>query len=154
MSDHPNVETVKLMMEAIFSQDNDTLAKIFTDDFVFHFRAPHPRSRHHRHPTRVVSPARANQEPHHVCLRRCGPQPAHPGRLAAPSGRSGPAGGVARHPPATTSRGTTDRLNRPRSELLGLAQRVERRPRPGVGDPPPRQGERRTERDRLNLVIA
>jgi hypothetical protein len=111
MSDHPNVETVKLMMEAIFSQDNDTLAKIVTDDFVFHFRAPHPRSRHHRHPTRVVSPARANQEPHHVCLRRCGPQPAHPGRLAAPSGRSGPAGGVARHPPATTSRGTTRRTS-------------------------------------------
>lgn len=46
---------------------------------------------------------------------------------------AGPAGGVARHPSATTSRGTTDRLNRPRSELLGLAQRVERRPRPGVG---------------------
>ncbi len=57
MSDHPNVETVKLMMEAIFSQDHATLAKIFTDDFVFHFRAPYPRSRHHRHPTRVVSPA-------------------------------------------------------------------------------------------------
>ena len=32
MSDHPNVKTVNSMTEAIFNQDHDALAKIFTDD--------------------------------------------------------------------------------------------------------------------------
>jgi ketosteroid isomerase-like protein len=41
-TDHPNVATVNRMTTAIFEQDHDTLAKIFTDDLVFHFRAPHP----------------------------------------------------------------------------------------------------------------
>ena len=40
MSKHPHVETVDRMTEAIFSQDHDTLAAIFTDDFVFHHRSP------------------------------------------------------------------------------------------------------------------
>jgi ketosteroid isomerase-like protein len=40
MSNHPHVETVNRMTEAIFSQDHDTLAAIFTDDFVFHHRSP------------------------------------------------------------------------------------------------------------------
>jgi len=47
MSDHPNVETVNRMTEAIFDQDHDTLAKIFTDDLVFHFRGPHPMAGDH-----------------------------------------------------------------------------------------------------------
>ncbi len=41
-NDHPNVETVNGMTEAIFTQDHDTLAKLFTDDFVFHLRGPDP----------------------------------------------------------------------------------------------------------------
>jgi ketosteroid isomerase-like protein len=41
MSNHPNVETVSRMTRAVFDQDHDTLAKIFTDDLVFHFRGPH-----------------------------------------------------------------------------------------------------------------
>jgi ketosteroid isomerase-like protein len=42
MHDHPNVDTVKRMTNAIFDQDHDTLAKIFTDDAVFHLRGPDP----------------------------------------------------------------------------------------------------------------
>jgi len=40
MTKHPHVETVDRMTGAIFSQDHDTLATIFTDDFVFHHRSP------------------------------------------------------------------------------------------------------------------
>ena len=40
MSKHSHVETVDRMTEAIFSQDHDTLAAIFTDGFVFHHRSP------------------------------------------------------------------------------------------------------------------
>jgi ketosteroid isomerase-like protein len=47
MSDHPNVETINGMTEAIFSQDHDALAKVFTDDFVFHLRGPHPMAGDH-----------------------------------------------------------------------------------------------------------
>jgi ketosteroid isomerase-like protein len=46
-SDHPNVETVNRMTEAIFSQDHDTLAKIFTDDAVFHLRGGDPMAGDH-----------------------------------------------------------------------------------------------------------
>ena len=46
-ADHPNVTTVTRMTTAIFEQDHDTLAEIFTDDLVFHFRAPHPMSGDH-----------------------------------------------------------------------------------------------------------
>jgi ketosteroid isomerase-like protein len=46
-SDHPNVETVNRMTEAIFAQDHDTLAKIFTDDLVFHLRGPDPMAGDH-----------------------------------------------------------------------------------------------------------
>ena len=42
MSEHPNVAVINRMTQAIFDEDHDTLAKTFTDDFVFHFRAPHP----------------------------------------------------------------------------------------------------------------
>jgi ketosteroid isomerase-like protein len=37
---HPNVETVARMTAAIFDQDHDALAGIFTDDLVFHLRGP------------------------------------------------------------------------------------------------------------------
>jgi hypothetical protein len=46
-SNHPNVETVHRMTEAIFDQDHDTLAKIFTDDLVFHLRGPDPMAGDH-----------------------------------------------------------------------------------------------------------
>ena len=46
-TDHPNVETVTRMTGAIFDQDHDTLAKLFTDDFVFHLRGPHPLTGDH-----------------------------------------------------------------------------------------------------------
>ena len=42
MSDHPNVKTVNEMTAAIFDQDHDALAKIFTDDLEFHLRGPAP----------------------------------------------------------------------------------------------------------------
>jgi ketosteroid isomerase-like protein len=47
MRDHPNVETVNRMTKAIFDQDHDTLAAIFSDDLVFHFRGPHPLAGDH-----------------------------------------------------------------------------------------------------------
>jgi hypothetical protein len=46
-NDHPNVDTVNRLTTAIFEQDHDTLAKIFTDDLVFHLRAPHPMAGDH-----------------------------------------------------------------------------------------------------------
>jgi len=46
-TDHANVETVNRMTEAIFSQDHDTLAKVFTDDLVFHLRGPDPMAGDH-----------------------------------------------------------------------------------------------------------
>jgi len=47
MSDHPNVATVNDMTKAIFAQDHDALARIFTDDLVFHLRGPHPMAGEH-----------------------------------------------------------------------------------------------------------
>ena len=46
-SPHPNVDTVNRMTPAIVNQDHDTLVKLFTDDFVFHFRGPHPAAGDH-----------------------------------------------------------------------------------------------------------
>jgi ketosteroid isomerase-like protein len=47
-NDHPNVKTVNRMTPAIFDQDHDTLAKIFTDDLVFHLRgSSHPMEGDH-----------------------------------------------------------------------------------------------------------
>jgi hypothetical protein len=46
-TDHPTVQTISSMTEAIFSQDHDALARIFTDDLVFHFRGPHPMAGDH-----------------------------------------------------------------------------------------------------------
>jgi hypothetical protein len=42
-----NVETVNRMTKAIFDQDHDTLATIFTDDLGFHLRGPHPMAGDH-----------------------------------------------------------------------------------------------------------
>ena len=50
--------TVNAMTTAIFDQDHDALAKIFTDDLVFHLRGPVPR--------RATTPASA------ACSRRIG----------------------------------------------------------------------------------
>jgi ketosteroid isomerase-like protein len=47
MSDHSNVDNVNRMTKAIFDQDHNTLAKIFTDDLEFHLRGPHPMSGDH-----------------------------------------------------------------------------------------------------------
>ena len=47
MSD-TNVATVNRMTQAIFDEDHDTLAQIFTDGFVFHFRAPLPDAGDHK----------------------------------------------------------------------------------------------------------
>ena len=47
MSDHPNVKIVNEMTTAIFEQDHDALARIFTDDFVFHLRGPDPMAGDH-----------------------------------------------------------------------------------------------------------
>ena len=38
MSEHPNVTTVNRMTEAIVEEDRETLASLFTEDFVYHLR--------------------------------------------------------------------------------------------------------------------
>ena len=48
MSEHPNVATVNSMTTAIFEQDHDALAKIFTDDVEFHLRGPAPAAGDYR----------------------------------------------------------------------------------------------------------
>ena len=47
MSDHRNVQIVNDMTAAIFDQDHDTLAKVFTDDLVFHLRGPYAMAGNH-----------------------------------------------------------------------------------------------------------
>jgi ketosteroid isomerase-like protein len=47
MSDHPNVTIVNEMTTAIFEQDHAALAKIFSDDLVFHLRGPDPMAGDH-----------------------------------------------------------------------------------------------------------
>lgn len=47
MSEHPNVTTVNAMTAAVFNQDHDALAKIFTGDLAFHLRGPHPMAGDH-----------------------------------------------------------------------------------------------------------
>jgi ketosteroid isomerase-like protein len=47
MTEHRNVATVNAMTAAIIEQDHDTLAKIFTDDFVLHMRGPVPPAGDH-----------------------------------------------------------------------------------------------------------
>lgn len=48
MHDHPNVQTINAMSTAVFAQDHDTLAKVFTDDLEFHLRGPHPMAGDHQ----------------------------------------------------------------------------------------------------------
>jgi ketosteroid isomerase-like protein len=48
MSEHPNVTTVNRMTQAIVDQDSQTLASLFTDDFVFHLRGPFVTAGDHR----------------------------------------------------------------------------------------------------------
>jgi ketosteroid isomerase-like protein len=48
MSEHPNVATVDRMTRAILDEDHETLASIFTDDFVFHLRGPFSEAGDHR----------------------------------------------------------------------------------------------------------
>ena len=48
MSEHPNVTTVNSMTSAIVGQDHDALAKVFTDDLVFHLRGPVPAAGDHQ----------------------------------------------------------------------------------------------------------
>lgn len=47
-SDHPNVKTVNDMTSAIVDQNHDALAKIFSDDFVFHLRGPYAMAGDHQ----------------------------------------------------------------------------------------------------------
>ena len=47
MNEHPNVTTVNRMTKAIVDQDKDTLAELFTTDFVFHLRGPYERAGDH-----------------------------------------------------------------------------------------------------------
>jgi ketosteroid isomerase-like protein len=47
MSQHPNVTTVNRMTEAIVAEDKDTLAGLFTNDFVLHLRGPYDRAGDH-----------------------------------------------------------------------------------------------------------
>lgn len=46
-SEHPNVVVVNRMTKAIFDQDHDALAAIFTDDLLFHLRGGHPMTGDH-----------------------------------------------------------------------------------------------------------
>jgi ketosteroid isomerase-like protein len=47
MSEHPNIEVINRMTKAVFENDRDTLAKLFTDDMTFHVRGPLPRPGDH-----------------------------------------------------------------------------------------------------------
>ncbi len=40
MSEHPNVAVINRMTKAVFENDRDTLANLFTDDMTFHMRGP------------------------------------------------------------------------------------------------------------------
>lgn len=48
MTEHANVRTVNEMTTAIVEQDHDTLAKVFTDDLVFHLRGPYSLAGDHQ----------------------------------------------------------------------------------------------------------
>jgi ketosteroid isomerase-like protein len=47
MSEHPNVTIVNRMTKAIFDEDRETLATLFTDDMRFHLRGPFERAGDH-----------------------------------------------------------------------------------------------------------
>jgi ketosteroid isomerase-like protein len=48
MSEHPNVAVINRMTKAVFENDGDTLAGLFTEDLVFHVRGPLPRPGDHQ----------------------------------------------------------------------------------------------------------
>jgi len=48
MSEHPNVTVINRMTAAVFENDRDTLADVFTDDMELHVRGPLPRPGDHR----------------------------------------------------------------------------------------------------------
>ncbi len=43
MSEHPNVAVINRMTSAVFENDREALAEIFTDDMAFHVRGPLPQ---------------------------------------------------------------------------------------------------------------
>lgn len=47
MSEHPNVTVINRMTKAVFENDRDALAEVFTDDLTFHVRGPLPRPGDH-----------------------------------------------------------------------------------------------------------
>ena len=47
MSEHPNIKVINRMTKAVFENDRDTLAELFTDDMTFHVRGPLPRPGDH-----------------------------------------------------------------------------------------------------------
>jgi ketosteroid isomerase-like protein len=47
MSEHPNVATVNRMTKAIFDQDHEALADVFSPDLRFHLRGPYPKAGDH-----------------------------------------------------------------------------------------------------------
>ena len=48
MSEHPNVAVINRMTAAVFENDRDALADVFTEDLVLHVRGPLPRPGDHR----------------------------------------------------------------------------------------------------------
>jgi ketosteroid isomerase-like protein len=48
MTDHPNVQAVNSMTQAIFQQDRDALARLFTDDMTLHVRGPWDQTGDHK----------------------------------------------------------------------------------------------------------
>lgn len=47
MTEHPNVTVINRMTKAVFENDRDALAEVFTDDLTFHVRGPLPRPGDH-----------------------------------------------------------------------------------------------------------
>lgn len=47
MSEHPNVTVINRMTKAVFENDRDALAEVFTDNLTFHVRGPLPRPGDH-----------------------------------------------------------------------------------------------------------
>lgn len=48
MSEHPNVTVINRMTKAVFENDRETLAGLFTEDLAFHVRGPLPGVGDHR----------------------------------------------------------------------------------------------------------
>ena len=48
MSEHRNVTVINRMTAAVFENDRDTLAEVFTENVEFHVRGPLPRPGDHR----------------------------------------------------------------------------------------------------------